>query len=254
MRQVKKFSLVCAVVAGILSVQAMAAENTTKVEQHTRTYSVGLDQTRVIYNPATSGAVISVNNPNDFPVLVQSSVNSANENSGVAPFLVTPPLFRLDPKQQSRLRVVMTQDVKIKDKETLYWLCVMGIPPEQGDSWAEGALAKATNTASLNVNVRMSMCIKLIVRPEDVKGKPQDVTSAVTWRREGGKLVASNPTPFYMTLKTLSVGGKEVPDVNFIPPMKSRAFTVPQGASGKVSWTIVNDLGGDSGPYEANVH
>ncbi|MEB7884013.1 fimbria/pilus periplasmic chaperone [Serratia fonticola] len=253
MRQVNKFSLVCAVVAVILSVPATAAENSTKVEQHTRTYSVGLGKTRIIYSPSTSGSVISVSNSNEFPVLVQSSVKSVNEKDGEAPFVVTPPLFRLDPKQQSRLRVVMTQDVKVKDKESLYWLCAMGIPPEQSDVWAEGsAPAKSANTASLNISVRMSQCIKLILRPEAVKGQPQDVASAVTWQREGDKLMASNPTPFYMNLRTLSVGGKDVPDANFIPPMSSRTFEVPHGVSGKVSWTIVNDLGGDSGPYEAN--
>lgn len=146
MRQVNKFSLVCAMVAGILSVPATAAENSTKVEQHTRTYSVGLGKTRIIYSPSTSGSVISVSNSNEFPVLVQSSVKSVNEKDGEAPFVVTPPLFRLDPKQQSRLRVVMTQDVKVKDKESLYWLCAMGIPPEQGDAWAEGMMARRTAT------------------------------------------------------------------------------------------------------------
>ena len=254
MRQVSQFSLVCMVVAGVLSVPAHAAEKTTKVEQNVRTYSVGLGKTRIIYNPATSGAVISVSNSNEFPVLVQSSVKPADEKEGAAPFVVTPPLFRLDAKQQSRLRVVMTQDVKVKDKESLYWLCAMGIPPEQGDAWAEdNASVKSANTASLNVSVRMSQCIKLILRPEAVKGQPQDVASSVTWRREGDKLIANNPTPFYMNVKTLSVGGKDVPDMDYIPPMDSRSFGVPRGASGKVSWTIVNDLGGDSGPYQANV-
>lgn len=254
MRQVSQFSLVCVLVAGVLSVPAHAAEKATKVEQNVRTYSVGLGKSRIIYNPATSGAVISVSNSNEFPVLVQSSVKPVNEKEGAAPFVVTPPLFRLEPKQQSRLRVVMTQDVKMKDRESLYWLCAMGIPPEQGDMWAEGSTSsKNSNTASLNVRIRMSQCIKLIVRPEAVKGQPQDVASAVTWRQEGNKLIASNPTPFYMNLKALSIGGIVLPDMDYIPPMDSRSFGVPHGASGKVSWTIVNDLGGDSGPYEANV-
>lgn len=254
MRQVNMFSLMCAIVVGALSGPADAAEKNTKVEQNIRNYSVGLGQTRIIYNPATSGSVISVNNPNDFPVLVQGSVKSMNEKDGAAPFMVTPPLFRLDPRQQNRLRVVMTQDLKVKDKESLYWLCAMGIPPKLGDAWAEGSeSAKRTNTASINVNVRMSMCIKLIVRPDTVKGRPQDVASSITWRHEGDKLIASNPTPFYMNLKALSIGGKTVSDMDYIPPMDSRSFGVPGGISGQVSWTIVNDLGGDSGPYEANV-
>ncbi len=46
-----------------------------------------------------------ISNPNDFPVLALSEV-SPSEGRASTPFSVTPPLFRLDAKQQSRIRII----------------------------------------------------------------------------------------------------------------------------------------------------
>ncbi|NPE97657.1 Dr fimbrial biogenesis chaperone DraB, partial [Escherichia coli] len=68
----------------------------------------------------------------DYPMLVQSEVLSEDQKSP-APFVVTPPLFRLDGQQSSRLRIVRTGGEFPSDRESLQWICVKGIPPKEDD-------------------------------------------------------------------------------------------------------------------------
>lgn len=232
-------------VAMLLPVVAMGESSMATT---TKAFSVKLGTTRVIYNPDAAGATLAVINLQDYPILVQSRVYAEDQKTA-APFVVTPPLFRLDALQQSRVRVVRTGGAFAADRETLNWLCVTGIPPKADDLWGQDG--KAPATATLEVQVRVSNCAKLLVRPASLKGDPSERASSVTWSREGGKLKAVNPTPFFMNLKTVSVGGKPVRDVSYVPPLGAKAFTLPAGATGEVQWKVVTDYGGDSQTFRA---
>lgn len=249
----KKNSLM-AYSAGVLflmSAPGFAEDKSSDNETVIESYSVELGATRVIYNPANNGATIAVSNPNKYPMLVQTGVVT-EDRVKAAPFVVTPPLFRLDAGQQSRLRLVMTGEAAAKDRETLYWMCATGIPPELGDAWA-GKEVEKKKGASLDVKVKLSQCIKVLVRPASVKGKLADAVAQVKWVRKGNKLEASNPTPYYINLKSLEVGGKAVNLPDYISPFGSQSYSVPESASGKVTWSYINDYGGISRPVEAAV-
>ncbi|EDV0048617.1 fimbria/pilus periplasmic chaperone [Salmonella enterica subsp. enterica] len=242
------------VIISAISTHAFANESKVNIEQKTQSWSVNINTTRIIYHPESSGAVISISNPNNYPVLVQGSISPENKSSAAkAPFIITPPLFRLNASQQSQVRVVMTENTSPKDRESLYWLCETAIPPELGDAWAEGSKPVKKNTAMLDVRIRLSQCIKLLVRPDAVTGTSADVVGKVTWSRMDNKLVASNPTPFYMNLEGLYIGGTEIKSPNYIPPMGTQSYPIPKGGHGDVSWKIINDLGGLSTLYKASV-
>ncbi|WWI60111.1 hypothetical protein VRC25_00290 [Erwinia aphidicola] len=104
---------------------------------------------------------------------------------------------------------------------------------------------------SMTVNMAISMCDKLIFRPSGLKGSPEDAAGALTWARMGKVLRVSNPTPFYMNLKAVSVGGKEIGDLTYVPPQGSVTLPLPAGASGAVKWSVINDQGGESRRFEA---
>ncbi|HCR2979395.1 TPA: fimbria/pilus periplasmic chaperone [Serratia marcescens] len=229
-----------------------AAEQATKISQKIESYSVGLGATRVIYDPAGNGAVVSVNNPNDFPVLVQSKV-FGEDTKTAGPFVVTPPVFRLDGHQQSRIRVVRVGGDFPADREMLQWLCVTGIPPETDDAWAQDKEGKpdVAGEAMLDIKVRFSRCIKLLVRPSALKGGLESAGKALSWQREGEQITIGNASPFYINLKTLSVGGKEITPPDYIPPFGSRKVALPKGGAGRVQWTLITDLGGEGRPSTA---
>lgn len=235
--------------AGTLS----AGQGTAKgdgIDTVTKPFSVKLGSTRMIYRPDSAGTTLTVINPQDYPILVQSKVLNEDRKSA-APFLVTPPVFRLDANQQSRVRVVRTGGADVPDRETLNWLCITGIPPKEDDVW--GSKKAAPGRATLEVSYRIQSCIKMMVRPSSLRASPMETGGSLTFSRQGGKLKVSNPTPYYMTLRDLKVGSVSVRTPDYIPPMGSQVFELAAAVRGPVQWKVVTDYGGDSQVFKGEL-
>ncbi|MDS1619809.1 fimbria/pilus periplasmic chaperone [Escherichia coli] len=246
--------LVVSVGLGVMSVNNSCAAENKKIEMNTQSFSVRLGATRVIYDPASSGAALAVTNPQTYPILVQSQVLT-EDMKGKAPFVVTPPLFRLDGQQQSRLRIVRTGGNFAEDRESIQWLCVKGIPPKADDQWAKDKDGKSAVSDKVSLNIQMSInsCIKLFVRPGSIKGHPDDVASSLTWHKQGQRVNAVNDTPFYMNLVALKVDGHAIGNVHYIPPFSSYSYELPAGTARNVTWQVINDYGGMSKEYHAEI-
>ncbi|MFH2359829.1 molecular chaperone [Klebsiella sp. KE9767] len=188
--------------------------------------------TRLIYDGSKKEASLSVTSTDSNPYLIQSWVEAQTDGGEKAPFIITPPLFRLEGNQQNVLRIVRTGGSLPEDRESLYWMNVKSIPAA---SKKEGV-----NTLQIAVKTR----IKLIYRPQGVKGMPEDVTEQLSWRQSGSKLTVTNPTPFVMNFQQVKVGGREIPDVTYVMPKSEATFAVPAGVSGKVTWRLITDYGG----------
>ena len=239
------------VVWGLLGFPLYSAATDTKIDAASKTFTLHLGSTRVIYKPSSNGSTLSVFNNQDYPMLVQSEV-LAEDKKGKAPFVVTPPLFRLDAHQSSRIRIVRTGGVFPEDRESLQWLCVKGIPPKIGDSWADDkSRNKSDDRVSLQINFSVNACIKLIIRPDSVKGHPEDVAGSIIWQKAGNKLIGKNPTPFYMNLSDLSIGEKKVESYQYIAPFSTYEYNAPLKSSGNVYWKVITDYGGNSKKFES---
>ncbi|WP_077295087.1 fimbria/pilus periplasmic chaperone [Yersinia proxima] len=226
-------------------------------------FSVRTGGTRIIY-PLSSvkGESLSVTNPQDYPVLVQTQIKGEDKHSS-APFVVTPPLFRLDAGMQGRVRVIRTGGNFPQDRESLQWLCVTAVPPKQGDIWDNSQHDKKNNMQDVNIKIQLSVgtCIKLLVRPDQLKQKPEEMAGELIWRRNGQQLQVNNPTPFYMNFKSVSLGNKNIDlsstgSGNYVAPFANRSFSLPvdmAGSSAEINWQIINDLGSESRVFKANV-
>ena len=62
--------------------------------------------TRLVYDGKKKESSLGLRNPDNIAYLIQSWVDMPEGVSGRAPFVITPPLFRLDAKQNNILRVV----------------------------------------------------------------------------------------------------------------------------------------------------
>lgn len=189
--------------------------------------------TRLIYDGGKKESSLSVNNPDNAPYLIQSWVDGTGGGVEKAPFMITPPLFRLDGGQQNVLRVVRAGGNLPGDKESLYWMNIKSVPSSEKKD--------GQNTLQVAVKTR----IKLIYRPQGLKGVPEEVTQELKWQRSGNQLQVTNPTPFYMNFQSVTVGNQEVKEATFVAPMSSTHFTLPASATGgSVNWKIISDYGG----------
>lgn len=188
--------------------------------------------TRVVYDSSKREASLSVLNPDkDTPYLIQSWVeNNENSSNEKAPFIITPPLFRLDAGQENMLRIVHTESGLPKDRESVYWLNVKSIPS-----------TKKTEDNILQISVKTRL--KLFYRPAELKGNPEIAYQQVQFSRSGNTLIALNPTPYFISFYSLKIAGKEIENPEMIAPLSQRRWALPSAVSGKVTWQAINDYG-----------
>ncbi|MCF8994942.1 fimbria/pilus periplasmic chaperone, partial [Pseudomonas carnis] len=82
--------------------------------------SVVITGTRLIYPAQEAEITVTLDNNGALPVLVQTWVDSGDPNSSpthsTAPFLLTPPVFRMDPNQGQSVRLMFTGASLPEDK------------------------------------------------------------------------------------------------------------------------------------------
>ncbi|EOY5726762.1 TPA: molecular chaperone [Enterobacter bugandensis] len=186
--------------------------------------------TRVIFDGGKKEASISVNNADTAPYLIQSWVDMPEGNANKAPFIVTPPLYRLNGGQQNIERILLSGSLP-QDKESLFWLNIKAIP----------SASKQANSLQIAVKTR----IKLIYRPTSLKAStPEEQANKLTWSRSGNNLQVTNPTPYVINFNEISVGGKKLEDVSWVAPGAVAAFRLPQGVNGnQIVFKVINDYG-----------
>ncbi|HEC0404279.1 TPA: molecular chaperone [Klebsiella aerogenes] len=187
--------------------------------------------TRVIFDGKKKEASISVNNPDNTPYLIQSWIETQSGKNEKPPFIITPPLYRLDKGQQNIERIILTGTVA-QDKESLFWLNIKAIPSS----------TRTENTLQIAVKTRM----KLIYRPGSLKGKiPEDVVDKLVWKRSNNNVIITNPTPYVINFNEITVGGKKIKDVGYVLPGSTMQYSLPSNMNdGNISFNIINDYGG----------
>ncbi|EAB5741201.1 molecular chaperone [Salmonella enterica subsp. enterica] len=212
-------------------------------ENHQQTFSVDLGASRLIYPLNGKNAAIRVDNKQDYPVLVRSKVLMGSDKKAFAPFIATPPIFRLDSHQSSVVTVTRTGGNYPDDRESLNWLCVTAVPPDKDAGWAKGEGEKVITN---DIQVVLENCIKLLVRPEGLSSNPADIAEKVKWKAEGKNLHADNPTPYYMNISGVRFNGE---DLNlkdgYIAPYSDVdiSFSSELKKGGEVKWNVIGDYG-----------
>lgn len=206
--------------------------------------SIVLGGTRVIYPSNKSEVQIALKNKDPHTrYLVQSWVSNPDDTK--APFVVTPPVYKLQENRQTLLHIIYTGDKNAlpNDRETFFVAnvkSVSALAPELKDK----------NTLQFAMKTRL----KLFWRPSQLEeADALQAWEKIAFRRQGTQLIAKNPTPFYVSFGELAVGGKAVPVIEtkstpgavamMVAPYSEQTFTLPAGAKGAVTWTAINDHG-----------
>lgn len=210
---------------------------------------VVVETTRVVYPSAKREVSVNMRNVGERPSLVQIWIDAGDPSlrpgNADVPFAMTPPLFRLDPAKAQTLRVIYTQEALPRDRETIFWLNVLDIPPR-----ASGADAPANR-----LETAFRHRLKLFFRPSGLPGSPDDAAASVTWSitsgTEGLILEARNPTPFFVSfakVQVMSGGNASESEPGMLAPFASQQFKMPGRSelpSGQipVQYRFVNDFG-----------
>ena len=200
--------------------------------------SVIIGGTLIIYPADQRQVSVELINKGDSPVLVQSWVDEGDGQSDPqlqpAPFVIIPPLVRMEPQRTQALRIMFTGADLPHDRESLFWLNVLEVPPRpDSGSVAENYLQFAVRSR-----------IKLFYRPPGLQPDSQsEAAGKLVWRRDGSWLVVRNPSPYYITLIEARIGTQALP-VTMLAPYASEHMAIPPGAEGEISYSHLNDYGG----------
>ncbi len=217
----------------------------------TRNYSIVLGASRVVMESGDEAYNLPVENRQDYPVLIETTILDENSEAKSDKYIVTPPLFRLDGGQKNSISIIKSNDKFPEEIESMNWLCVKSIPPSEGSAWIKNDELK--KNSSLNVNVLIKNCIKLINRPGGVDNiKNASYGSELKWNIKNGNLVVENPTPYYINFGLLTFNGKKLTPPVFVKPKSTFVFKDNniKPKKGKVAWQLIDDYGALTDKYE----
>jgi len=208
--------------------------------------------TRQIFPGNQREITVRVENVGQRASLVQAWTDDGDKQAGPeeakTPFVLRPPVFRLDAGKSQALRVLLAGGDLPQDRETVYWLNVLDIPPTpQADEVRTG------NFLQFSLRTR----IKLIYRPKGLDAiatAPQKLQWSLVPAKQGWALQATNPTPYYVHFAKLGlrVQGTDhfSADPQMIAPLSTALYPL-QGLSarpsvGNVQFEYINDQGGNA--------
>lgn len=210
--------------------------------------SVIITGTRVVYPAGSRDVNVKLTNLGETPALVQVWLDDGDANASPAsvkvPFVLTPPVARIDPNKNQTLRLVYTGDAQSSNKEALYWLNMLEIPPKPvGDA----------NYLQFAVRTR----IKVFYRPAQLKGGPTEALPLLQWqlKREDNKVFAmvANPSPYYVSLSQVRLASKEGKDMGkpintMLAPESTQRVDFEdvgdaQSALSAIRFQLINDFG-----------
>jgi P pilus assembly chaperone PapD len=217
--------------------------------------------TRVVF-PASEGEVtLRLTNENTAPALIEAWIDAGDEHSTPdkvnTPFLITPPLFRMEPHKDQSLRIIFSAGKQplATDRESLFWLNVLEIPPKPNGQEFAGK-----NYLQLAIRSRL----KLFYRPAGLAGDANKAGGELTFKAtaadKGYALIVHNPTPYFVTISqlTLSSDGQSLKvDGDMVAPMSDMHLSVPglthaPAAGSAVQFDCINDYGAPS-PFKSTL-
>lgn len=213
--------------------------------------SVVVVGTRVIYPAAEREITVQLKNNGEHPALVQAWIDGGDPNispsEAKSPFLVTPPLVRINPRKGQALRIAYMHDPLPNDRESVFWLNVLDIPPS----------AKKNEEGQNKIQVAIRTRLKIFFRPDGLKGNAGGSAENLDWElvssRSGNVIRAINSSPFHVTIADvkLVVNGKSARNTvgGMIPPFGSYDFPVSGSIDanfnkGEIGFRWVSDFGG----------
>ena len=200
--------------------------------------------TRFIYPGNEKEITVQLSNTAERPALAQAWLDNGNADATpdtiTTPFIITPPISRVDAKSGQTLRIKLGSAAGLaQDKETLWWLNLLEIPPVTANGKNEGQ-----NILQLAIRSRF----KFIYRPVGL-GNRNAAAEKLVFSASGNNLAINNPTPFYLTLTRISRNGGNALNSKTVMLAPQASQTIGLSAPVRSGETLtvnnINDYGAD---------
>ncbi len=212
--------------------------------------SVVMTNSRVIYPAGATEVNVQLTNHDEMPYAIQvwfdsGDASSTPQTAGSVPFVSTPSVFRIQPKSGQTVRVVFTGADLPQDRESVYYLNFIQIPPMTKES------------ADNKLVVILKNRVKVFYRPTSLRGgierQVENLSFKIDKQGKDTVLIVNNPTGYYanFTDARLSVSGKNYPiAIGMIKPKSEEKIVIPHAPASIINvkpqlhYSLINDQGG----------
>lgn len=208
--------------------------------------SVVINETRVIYPASAKFVSVQLVNDSEQTHLVQSWIDEGDASAAPekvkVPFSLLPPVVKMSGHAGQALKIsAMNTHSLPKDRESVFWLNVLDVPPVpegSGDSYLQVAIRNR---------------IKLFYRPDQLSDLDSSVAEKITVSTSGGHTCLKNNSPYYMTIpQVVTWQGGELKqsrkdnllaETAFIPPFGCALVSSKIQSGGQYRFTWLDDYG-----------
>ena len=208
--------------------------------------SVVINETRVIYPASAKFVSVQLVNDSEQTHLVQSWIDEGDASAAPekvkVPFSLLPPVVKMSGHAGQALKIsAMNTQSLPKDRESVFWLNVLDVPPVpegSGDSYLQVAIRNR---------------IKLFYRPDQLSDLDSSVAEKITVSTSGGHTCLKNNSPYYMTIpQVVTWQGGELKqsrkdnllaETAFIPPFGCALVSSKIQSGGQYRRTWLDDYG-----------
>lgn len=213
--------------------------------------SVTMTGTRIIYNGGAKSTDIQLTNKSALPYMVTTWFDGGNMDDGPAksaeiPFVVTPPVSRVQANQGQVLRLVYTGAKPLpQDRESVFYFNFLQLPPANVGADENGEVPPNSLTIALRNRV------KLFYRPKGMEGNPKEMLRHLKVSRvdNTNTVKVENAQPFHVTINGLMLKDTQhgLPQSGeMLAPFASKNYTFTNATNSdmkSVRITLINDLG-----------
>lgn len=201
--------------------------------------SIVMTGSRIIYPTDSREVSVQLTNRDDFPSVVQVWLDDGNAQSvpqtANAPFVTTPPVFRLAARAGQTVRLRYVGKPAAQDRESLWWFNFIQIPPADKGVQADNQLL-----------VLVRSRVKVLLRPKGLVGSPLEMASTSRVWIQNGKLFLRNNSGYYLALSALEVNGagkKQRIQGETIAPWTTESWPTTISLLGEARMRWINDQG-----------
>lgn len=191
--------------------------------------------TRVIYPAAQKEVTVQLMNQGDRSALVQAWIDDGDTQTPPeklqVPFLLTPPVVKIKGNTGQQLKIKVTKANLPQDRESLFYLNVLDIPPNETSGGENNTLKFALQNR-----------IKLIYRPGSVKSVNKETFSSLHIKRANNGLTVENESANWLTITEIKGTSKINKETLVLAPRTNlRLSGAP--ATDNYTVTLIDDYG-----------
>ncbi|MBA8562582.1 fimbria/pilus periplasmic chaperone [Citrobacter freundii] len=193
--------------------------------------------TRVIYPADKKEVLVQLMNQGNRSSLVQSWIDDGDSSLPPekihVPFMITPPVAKVVGNSGQQLKIKKMSNMLPNNKESLFYLNVLDIPPNNPDSAGKNILKFA-----------MQNRIKLIYRPTGISQVNKHTFQKLSMKRSGSIYSIKNDAANWVTVTEVKANNVKINNESImLAPLSSADVALKSANTNQYKMTIIDDHG-----------